>query len=439
MTPYSEHFPDDFLWGAATAAHQVEGGTLNDWTSWEITNASNWAAEAGPRIDYGNGRLPMSSWLRLAPEAVNPDNYISGQALDNWNLWREDIDLAQSLGMTALRFSIEWSRIQPNPYSFNRNALSHYVQIAQELRSRGMEPVVTLHHFTQPTWFSGQGGWERKEAPVIFDRFTKIVGQAMVDADISGLSYSVINEPEQAVLSHLTGSHPPGKKNPYKYLHVVRNMAEGHNAAYDTLKAIDETSQVASALSVWDLEPKPNRFEKVSKSLISAARPLVLDYFRNRTVDQMDFIGVNHYMHNVIDVSKIYRNFGMWQNPKEEPRSDIGWFLHPESLRKVLLDVARHKKPVMVTESGVATQNDRVREHYLVDTIKAVKGAIDEGVDVKGYFHWTLVDNFEWPPIGWMGKFGLVAVDRETMQRTPKPSAYLYRDIIKRNGVVNGN
>lgn len=439
MQNSNEQFPEDFLWGVATAAHQVEGETFNDWRSWEIANASYWAAAAGPRLDYGNGTLPMVNWLRLAPEAINPDNYISGRAIDNWNLWREDIGLAESLGMTSLRFSVEWSRIQPNPYSINKTALAHYVQIAQELRSRRMEPIVTLHHFTKPTWFSASGGWERNESPIIFEKFTQIVGRAMSDAGISGLRYTVINEPEQAVLSHLRGTHPPGKKNPYKYLQVIRHMAEGHNVAFDSLKDIDASNQVASALSVWDLEPKQNRFERVSQSLISAIRPFLLDYFRDRTVDQMDFIGVNHYMHNVIDAFKIYRNFGMWQNSNAEPRSDLGWYLHPESLHKVLLDVSRHKKPVMVTESGVATQNDKVRERYLVDTINAVKRAIDDGVDVRGFLHWTLVDNFEWPPIGWMGKFGLVAVDRETMERTPKPSAYLYRDIIKRNGVIDGN
>jgi beta-glucosidase len=404
-------FPKNFLWGAATAAHQVEGGQHNDWSEWEKQNAERLARESKAAFTWN------PHWKKFESEAIDPANYISGEACDHWNRYEEDFDLLQSLHLNAYRFSIEWSRIEPEMGKFDEAAIEHYRQIIQSLRERGMEPFVTLWHWTLPLWLSKEGGIAAKNFPCYFEYFV----EKMVLAFGNDVQFWVtLNEPD-VVASHgyLKGAWPPQLRNPILYFAALRNLIHAHQLAYRTIKNHFPHAEVGIAKhNVWFEAARGTMWNRLLKKV---ADQLWNHWFLNKIDQSQDFIGLNHYNHHRID--------GWFDQNENNIQTDFGWEYYPESLYHALVELKSYGKPIYVTENGIADANDELRQKFIPAALTAMERAIAEGVDVRGYFYWSLLDNFEWDKGYWL-KFGLVAVERKTQQRTVRPSARVYTDLI---------
>ncbi len=381
-----------FLWGAATSSHQIEGGQVNDWTRWE---------------EGGRGTEP------------------SGRAAGHWELWESDFDLLSELGHSSYRLSIEWSRINPQPDVFDRTALAQYRQMAERLRALHIVPLLTLHHFTLPQWVADRGGFLNPDASEWFTRYVDQVMDALGDqVDL----YVTINEPMVlVVMGYLMGMWPPGVHGFRRAFKLIRRLAEVHRAAYDAIKAKKPTAWVGLAHHFIAFHPwQPTPWDRATTDLM---RYLMNNRFPRMVEPWQDFIGINYYT----------RQYGHWskglhpiQSRSGTPLSDLGWEIYPDGLREVLDQVAPYQKPILITENGIATTNDAVRIQYLKNHLKTVERAQWDGLPVRGYFHWSFMDNFEWAE-GFGPRFGLVAIDYDTLERTPRPSAAVYREIIRAN------
>lgn len=419
-----KQFPKGFLWGAATSSHQVEGNTRNDWTEWERQNANRLAQEAHKRF----GHLP--NWPDIKTQAEDPQNYISGRACDHYNRFEEDFDIAKSLGHNAHRFSIEWSRIEPEEGKFDEKEIQHYRHVVRALRARGMEPIVTLWHWTHPIWFAQKGGWLHPDAVESFVRFArKIVGE------LKEVQYWLtLNEPETYMRhAYIKGSEPPGIRSVPKALHVMRTLIEAHRKTYVALKGERADIQVGFTESLV-------YFERYNTSPLTALTHRFLEWWRNesfvpKVVAYSDFVGVNYYFHIRIRVNPFVSYWGILFNDNKKV-SDMGWELFPEGLYHVLKRAAKHGKPIFINEHGLADEHDTHREWYIRESLRWVHRAIEEGVPVKGYLHWSLLDNFEFPEVrGFWPRFGLVEVNFKTFERKIRSSANAYAQIAKSNSL----
>ncbi|MCW9054700.1 MAG: glycoside hydrolase family 1 protein [Candidatus Pacebacteria bacterium] len=411
-------FPKGFFWGASTSAHQVEGGTHNDWSEWEKENAKRLAESAGVGTDV------WKSWESRDrgrfPEMLEEANYISGRAADHYNRFEKDFDIAKSLGHNAHRFSIEWSRIEPEEGKFDEKEIEHYRTVIAALRARGMEPFVTLWHWPIPLWLEKKGGLESREFVSHFTRYTEKVVAAL-GADV--VFWITLNEPEVvAGHAYLKGCWPPQKKSYSAYRRVIRNLIRAHKAAYTVIKESHPEAKVCVA--------KHNIYFESAGGFINKALKWVADrwwndWFLNETKGYQDVITLNHYHRNRI-------NYGFNEDHNERI-SDMGWELHPESLAQMAREMhEKYKLPIYVTEHGLADADDSHREWFITESLKHLHHAIEEGVDVRGYLHWSLLDNFEWDK-GFWPRFGLVAVDFKTQERKVRPSAQVYKKVCESN------
>jgi beta-glucosidase len=383
-------FPDGFFWGAATAAHQIEGNNLHsDW----------WRAEQ-------RGLLPHRS------EA----------ACNSWQDWRADIELLKRMGLNAYRLSVEWARIEPEPGRFDDAALDTYRQQLAALKQAGIEPMVTLHHFTSPAWLADRGGWT---SPEVVDRFAEYTQK--VQEATQGLVrwWITINEPSiLGFKAYLEGSWPPHEPNSLRgYTRLMRHARKGHARARRILKASNPNAMVSMAFAIWPLHAV-RRWSPIDRAMA-----LLGDWFGQgrilkRSLPLLDWIGVNYYS----------RTFVGWPWPTNNrhitgPRTDFGWEIYPDGLRHVLNRVGHYGKPVIITENGIADADDDQRPAYIVAHVRQMLLAIEDGVDLRGYMHWTLLDNFEWAE-GFEQRFGLATRDRQL-----RPSAQLYGTIARANGL----
>ena len=406
-------FPKGFLWGAATSAHQVEGNNHNQWTEWELKNS---------KIKSQNAKL--KKWpdfiLEGYPNPLQEKNYISGRACGHYNRYEEDFDIAKSLGHNAHRFSIEWSRIEPEEGKFNEKEIEHYRDVIRALRARNLEPFVTLWHWTMPVWFARKGGFEKNGNIKYFVRFCEYVTKEFKD-DVT--FWITLNEPEiYTTSSYLKGVWPPQKKNLISYLLVIKNLIKVHRESYRIIKKIEPSAQIGIAKNNIYFEAYQNKINNwILKKFIDWWWNF---YFLNRIKNCQDFIGLNHYFHNRIKNLK----FGQNENKKV---SDMGWELYPEAIYYVLKDLKKYNKPVYITENGLADTKDENREWFIKESLKNIHKSISEGVDVRGYFYWSLLDNFEWDK-GFWPRFGLVEIDYKTLKRKPRPSSKIYGEIVKR-------
>ncbi len=406
-------FPKGFLWGAATSAHQVEGNNHNQWTEWELKNS---------KIKSQNAKL--KKWpdfiLEGYPNPLQEENYISGRACGHYNRYEEDFDIAKSLGHNAHRFSIEWSRIEPEEGKFNEKEIEHYRDVIRALRARNLEPFVTIWHWTMPVWFARKGGFEKNGNIKYFVRFCEYVTKEFKD-DVT--FWITLNEPEiYTTSSYLKGVWPPQKKNLISYLLVIKNLIKVHRESYRIIKKIEPSAQIGIAKNNIYFEAYQNKINNwILKKFIDWWWNF---YFLNRIKNCQDFIGLNHYFHNRIKNLK----FGQNENKKV---SDMGWELHPEAIYYVLKDLKKYNKPVYITENGLADTKDENREWFIKESLKNIHKSISEGVDVRGYFYWSLLDNFEWDK-GFWPRFGLVEIDYKTLKRKPRPSSKIYGEIVKR-------
>ncbi len=419
----NNNFPKSFLWGASVSAHQVEGGNINDWTEWELAHAKQFADDAkrSEGVTSTNDNIP--NWETIKPNATDPNNYVSGRGVDHYNRFKEDFKLLKELNLSAFRFGIEWARVEPQEGKWDEEAIQHYHDYIDELRDLGIEPVLNLWHYTMPTWLAKKGGFEKRQNLQYWNRYVDRLATEFGKK----LNYAItINEPNvYATFGYIIGLWPPNKKNFALACVVTWNQIKAHRKAYKILKHHNPQLQIGVAIQLANIQGKHphNIFDEISTKIMRAWWNW---FFLNRIRKHQDFVGFNYYF------SDYYTGLMKRENPKV-PLSDTGWYMEPEGLYPLLLRAwAHYKKPIIVTESGVADSQDQYRRWWLEESIVAMERAISEGVDLRGFFYWSLLDNFEWEK-GWWPKFGLVAVDREHgMKRTIRPSAKWFAETIKR-------
>jgi beta-glucosidase len=417
------HFPADFKWGVATAAHQVEGrNTHNDWWAWE-------------QVD---GHIKQG--------------HTSGLACDWWENAEADFDRAAEMGLNALRLSVEWSRIEPSPGEFDDAALVRYSQMLQGLRERNIEPMVTLHHFTNPRWLAEQGGWENPATIALFARFVRraieVLGQY---CDL----WCTFNEPNiYGYLGYLEGVFPPGRSELGAAMHVIRHLLAGHAAAYREIHALQPHARVGLAHNMRIFDPARPRspldrraarladraFNQAILTALTRGRWTVplgfgLAWKLRRT---LDWIGLNYYTRDLVAFDSTQRRafFSRHLHADEAELLDGGYGeFYPRGIFRCLQQLARLGLPIYVTENGIPDDDDDQRPRYLLTHLHQMWHAIQLCYPVMGYYHWTLVDNFEWAE-GWTLRFGLIGLDSKTQNRTPRRSADLYAEVARANAIT---
>ena len=417
MASNSENqFPKRFLWGAAIAAHQVEGGQHNQWSVWEFENAKSLSVQA--EYHYGD----LKSWADAKRLAKLPANYISGRAVDHFNRYEEDFDLAKQLNLNSLRFSIEWSRIEPEEGKWSKEGIDHYKRYLAALNARGIEPIVTLFHFTIPVWFAEMGGFEKRANIKLFVRFAEKIMQELGGS----VRYIVtVNEPEAyAFESYLNGHWPPASMKMWRAIKVYHNLARAHNRTYTVLHKMRRTYKISFAKHSIHMYPGDDAW--LSRVTAGIGQWFFDDYWIRKAIRKTDYLGINWYVSQRVYGYRIH-------NP-EDKLSDLGWPMEPGDLEHVL-DRLHHKykKPIMITENGVADAEDEVRKWWIAESIGAMQRAMGQGVELLGYMHWTLTDNVEWDKGRWP-RFGLYEIDYRTLQRTARPSALWFARVIKKLG-----
>ncbi|MEK7519506.1 MAG: glycoside hydrolase family 1 protein [Patescibacteria group bacterium] len=383
----SWNFPKGFLWGTATSAYQVEGGIEN------------------------------SDWSKVYPAFL---------ACDHYNRYEEDFDLLKNLNQGVYRFSIEWSRIEPKEGDFDEKELEHYRKVLLALRLRGIKTMVTLHHFTTPFWMAG--GWANKKFILYFKRFAEKMSREYHDlVDF----WVIINEPlVYSLMSYFKGFWPPQKRNPFLFFKIVKNQIAAHKEVYTALHKMNPGVKVGNAESYNFFEPFSSK-SILDRAISSLAHYFWNEYFLNRIKKHLDFIGLNYYFHNKI-------KFPISKKNENKAVSDIGWEIYPEGIYHILKWLKKYNLPIFITENGLADSQDKLRENFIRDHLIWAHKAIQEGVDLKGYFHWSLMDNFEWAK-GFGPRFGLIEIDYKTQKRTLRPSALYYSQISRTNRVDTNN
>jgi beta-glucosidase len=417
-------FPRGFLWGAATAAHQVEGGnTNNNWFAWELGGRVHPGHHAGLACDWWGGR------------------------------WQEDLDRAAEAGQNAHRFSVEWSRIEPEPGKWDADALAFYVALARGVRARGMTPMVTLHHFTDPLWLYERGGWE-KDVSEAFGRFVeKVVGALQDDVRL----WVTLNEPNvYTTMGYVLGAFPPGRKSLSAAARVTANLAKGHAAAYHNIHRLQPQARVGMAIHYRGMEPARG-WMPFDRAVTGYQSRLFNDSFPGVAVSgrvgtplgrvrvphgrgTLDFVGVNYFTEELVRFAPFAAGevFARRYFREGAPLSETGFIAHePEGLYRALRWAAQFGKPIFVTENGVEDAPDTLRPRYIIEHIRQLWRAVNFNWKIEGYFHWSLVDNFEWER-GWTQRFGLWELDVETQARRKRGSADVYAEICRENALTSG-
>jgi beta-glucosidase len=424
MADATFYFPSDFRWGSATAAYQVEGSnSVSDWSLWEQTPG---------KIIGGD---------------------VSGKACDWWGgRWREDFDRAAQSGQNAHRLSIEWGRIEPRPAIWDEDALDHYRQMLQGLHERGLEPLVTLQHFTLPIWVYEQGGWENPEIIRLFERYAlKAVGTL---GDLCNCWVTLNEATNAAIQGWLRALFPPGKSNLRLALDVIANMIRSHGAAYHAIHSLRRQAQVGLAVYFRGFEPAhvsfpPDRMvADLYHGVINAAFPdaahtgvIRLPGRRPETVTGLagtqDFFGLNYYTRDYVafDLTRPGDLFGRrYYGPGDELDETSFNAMYPEGLFKAIRWARRYKVPIAISENGWVDSTDAQRPRFLLTHLRQVWRAVNFNWPITGYYYWTLVDNFEWER-GWSQRFGLWELNPATQERTARPSVELYGEICKTNSI----
>src|SRR5215470_1607973 len=422
-------FPPGFLWGVSTAAHQVEGENYNNqWSAWE---------SAG-RIRSGDR---------------------CGKACDWWRNAERDFDLARDLGINALRMSVEWSRIEPEEGCWNQAALGRYREMLEGLHRRGIRPMICLHHFTHPRWFEEKNAFLNPHAASLFESFVRRTIGALGDLCRDWVTF---NEPNvYGALGYVLGEFPPGRSGEIvTAVRVMNSLARAHASAYRAIHELLPESQVGWAHNYVVFQPANPRspldrgvagllselFNESFLRLVEKGRlafPLsLMDTAAVDIRDTCDFIGLNVYsrFHVAFDLKQTGQLFSNVFVPADVPQGDGGvekpyGEAYPPGVRLAVERTARLGKPIYILENGVPDAEDRIRPWLIRNVLKELHGLIAEGHDIRGYFHWTLTDNFEWSE-GWKLRFGLVTLDPATQERTPRPSAHLYSGIARSNGLM---
>lgn len=401
-------FPENFLWGAATSAYQVEGNNRNaDWWHWE--------KKAGKER--------------------------SGPACRHYEFYEKDFDLAKSLNHNSHRLSIEWSRIEPEEGEFSEEALQHYIDVIFALKKRNIEPIVTLHHFTNPLWFSKRGGWASKDSVNYFMRYCEYVTKAL-----SGYVHYwiTINEPNVYIShSYILGAWPPQQRSIFEARSVEKYLAKAHVKVYHLIHQIYRQAKlrkpevgIAQNIMAFVLRKQnwKNRFSAFLRDRVYNVgffeRVRLYNYFRL----PMDFIGVNYYSRQLVELKKMGLN-NLASDCADEKhnrakKNSLGWDIYPTGIYEVLLGLKKYSIPIMITENGICTSDDKLRWKYIQDHLKNIHMAMKKGVKITGYLYWSLLDNFEWDK-GFRPRFGLIQINYKTFKRTVRRSARKFARVCK--------
>jgi beta-glucosidase len=418
------NFPPGFLWGTATAAHQVEGANDNsDWWDWERTPG---------HIKNGDTSAVACDWWKGGRYA-------------------EDFDLAKSLGQNAHRLAVDWSRIEPREGEWNADAFAFYRRVLDALRERNMVPLVTLHHFANPRWLAAKGAWETAAVIPLFERYAaKVVGELGEWCDF----WVTINEPiVYAFSGYSNGIWPPGKKDFVLGFRVLANMVRGHAAAYHAIHQVQPDARVGVAHHLIRFLPTnvKSRLDRWAASLRDRManrlflRALVDGQLRfpmsgsvPGAVNSQDYVAANYYFAEecAFDLGNRGQFFTRGVKPLwNAPVPEFARTIYPAGLYDFLGELSALGKPIYITENGLFDLGDDTQARYLVSHLVQVQRATAEGLPVKGYFYWTLVDNFEWAE-GFSARFGLYHLDVSTQTRSPRPSAEIYARIARENGIT---
>ena len=411
-------FPKEFLWGTSTSAYQIEGGIENN----------DWAKD-----------------------------FPAGRCCDHYNLYEKDFDLIKKLNQNAYRFSIEWSRLEPKEGEFSQKEIEHYRKVLMALKERNIKVMLTLHHFTNPLWLSEIGGWENPDILFYFLRFSKRIFSEFFDfVDF----WIMINEPMvYASKSYLEGTWPPfgaspkgeprpeggppKKKSFFPFLRVIKNQITCHKKIFEEFHKIKKDVKVGIAKNNIYFEPF-NPKSLLDKFNVWLNRYFWNEFFLDRIKNHLDFLGLNYYFHQKIKFPAQNKN-------ENKILSDINWEIYPEGIYHCLKELKKYKKPIFITENGLADAEDKLRKDFIKDQLFWIHKAIEDynpptslplakgerapKIDVGGYFHWSLIDNFEWEK-GFEPRFGLIEIDYKTLKREPRPSALYYAKICQENKIT---
>jgi beta-glucosidase len=422
-------FPKEFLWGSAISAYQTEGGNYNQWSVWE---------SEGRHIKDGS---------------------VCGKACDFYHLYEQDLDIAKELGHNTFRFSVEWARIEPRKGEWNKKEVEHYRGVLKATKKRRITPLITLHHFTNPLWMEDEGGWVNSKSVEYFRRYTSYLAHEL--GDLVDL-WTAINEPTvYASASYMLGKFPPQVSDMGQYQSVLRNMLLATANAYHDIHDIlgkNKTKSAPKVGTVKDMEYFQPYDENNPKDRTEASflhqfyNASFLDALKTGKITPpmgageqiatvkgaFDFLGFNYYSRMLVRAGA--REVLDGDKPLTRKDSlgitDMGYEIYPEGIYYLIKWLKGYGKPIYITENGVAVQDDERRAMSIVLHLEQVHRAIKEGADVQAYLYWSLIDNFEWDS-GFDKKFGLVEVDYKTQERKPRPSAYVYKEIIEKNGITD--
>lgn len=415
-------FPPNFWWGCATSSHQVEGDNNNDWTRWETRVGA---------IADGTRSGPAARWWSGAAE--------------------DDLDVAASWGHNATRMSVEWSRLEPEPGHFDEAAFERYAAILRHAGERGLSRLVTLNHFTLPNWIADHGAWLSPDIIPAIARFSRACATRLggeVDR------WATLNEPSLvALMGYAEHRWPPGLRDPRAFGPALTNMLRAHVAMTRAVKDVRPDAAVGLVLNMPVFDAARSNLadrglawlqdQAVSGVVLRALEtgrmwpPIGVGQRVEGLVGSVDWLGLNYYGRYEVRLSAgaYGQAFGAHVQPESVRLGDTDWGQpYPEGLLRGLRRLAPFGVPLLVTENGMHTDDDERRARYLRSHIAAAGDALAEGLDLRGYFHWSLVDNFEWAE-GWRPRFGLLALDLETGKRTPRPSAEVFARICRNNGI----
>jgi beta-glucosidase len=423
--------PTGFLFGTATAAHQVEGGNVDDWTDFELGS-------------FPDGR----------PHIANRDQ--SGLADDSWNRFDEDLALMQALGVTAYRFSVEWSRLEPEEGVWNAQAMARYREWALKLRAAGIEPMVTLHHFSLPRWEAAKGGLERPEIADDLAAYARRVGSELGDVVDFWCPINEINV--VAAEGWLVGAFPPGKTDDTAtQAKVMANLLHAHAKMAKALREVDQVDANGDGHATLITTAHHVRiFQPATHSALDTAIAALTDDFVNEAIPRafatghialtvpgtidlqedvpdlkgsIDVLGLNYYSRDIVRADLGSASLSTLTYRPGRPTSDQGWDIYPDGLYILLKRYGAYGWPIVITENGLSDHEGTKRSLFLEQHLAALERAVGEGVDVRGYFHWSLLDNFEWAD-GFTPRFGLYQVDYANGRtRRPSPAVATFKRI----------
>ncbi|MBK8946079.1 MAG: glycoside hydrolase family 1 protein [Ignavibacteriae bacterium] len=416
----------DFLWGTSTSSFQIEGNITNDFTEWENLGKFR-----------NNGSNPL---------------YENGS--NHWNNWKTDFDFLKELNINSYRFSIEWSRIEPEINKYSDKALKQYSEMIDYLLENNIEPFLTLHHFSHPKWFHEFSPWHKKESVTTFCNFAKII----IDLFADKINYWVsFNEPiVWSLAAYADGKFPPGYKDLNLMMDAIYNMMEAHICIYDYLKKRNPNAKLGIAKHFIIFKEARTWFfldKKVTENVDTFFNKMLLEAFQKNRIthwfptvlkydaqipleNKIDFWGINYYY-------RIYSQFKFsLKNPvflfPKEPATDMGWEIYPKGLKKIIKLVATTGKEIIVTENGIATEDEDLRKYFIKRHLK-ILNKVRHKYNITGYFYWSLIDNYEWLK-GKSKRFGLIKIDYENnFRRIIKPSALFYSEQIKKYSEQNND